>query len=103
MAIYNALLMVKDFYSTNDFTISSNFMTVADLPYLSTKHLTKQINPFTQSIITNNYKNGELKLIILNEWQPNRQLENRFNFTKYYTVKGNIFDKNNWKLNTLQK
>ena len=98
MAIYNALLMVKNFYSTNDFTISSNFMTVADLPYLSTKHLTKQINPFTQSIITNNYKNGELKLIILNEWQPNRQLENRFNFTKYYTVKGNIFDKNNWKL-----
>lgn len=58
MAIYNALLMVKDFYSANDFTISSNFMTVADLPYLSAKHLTKQINPFTQGIITNDYKNG---------------------------------------------
>lgn len=103
MSIYNALLMVKDFNSTNDFTISSNFMTTADLPYLSAKHLPKQINPFTQNIITNDYKNGELKVIILNEWQPDRQLEKGFNFSQYYTVKENVFDKNNWKLNTLQK
>ena len=103
MSIYNAFLMYKDFNSTNDFTISSNFMTVADVPYLSTKHLSKQINPFTHNIITNDYKNGELKVIILNEWQPNRQLEKGFNFSQYYTVKGSIFDKNNWTLNTLQK
>ncbi len=101
MAIYNALLMIKDFNSANDFTISSNFMTVADMPYIALKHLQDVKNPFTEKVITNDYKNGELKVIILNEWNPNRQLENRFNFTKYYTVKGNIFDKNNWKLNTL--
>ena len=103
MSAYNALLMFKDFNSTNEFIISSNFMTVADVPYISTIHLPKQINPFTDNIIKNDYKNGELKPILLEEWQPNRQLKNGFNFTKYYTVKGNIFDKNNWKLNTLQK
>ncbi|MEI0748305.1 YidC/Oxa1 family membrane protein insertase [Brachyspira pulli] len=103
MSIYNAFLMCKDFNSTNNFTVSSNFMTVADVPYLSTEHLSKQVNPFTHNIITNDYKNGELNPIILNEWQPNRQLEKRFNFSEYYTVKGNIFDKNNWKLNTFDK
>ena len=103
MSAYNALLMFKDFNSTNEFIISSNFMTVADVPYISTIHLPKQINPFTDNIIKHDYKNGELKPILLEEWQPNRQLKNGFNFTKYYTVKGNIFDKNNWKLNTLQK
>ena len=103
MSIYNAFLMCKDFNSTNNFSMSSNFMTVADVPYLSTKHLSKQVNPFTHNIITNDYKNGELNPIILNEWQPNRQLEKRFNFSEYYTVKGNIFDKNNWKLNNFDR
>ena len=103
MAIYNALLMIKDFNSTNNFNISSNFMTAADVPYLASKHLPNQINPFTHNIITNDYKNGEQKLIVLYEWQPDRQSENGFNFSQYYTVKGNIFDKNNWKLNNFKK
>ena len=100
MSVYNSLLMYKDFNSTNNFNISSNLMTVADVPYLASIHLEKHINPFTHNIITNDYKYGELNLIILNEWQPDRQLENRFNFDKYYRVKGSIFDKNNWELRT---
>ncbi|CRF31397.1 hypothetical protein BRSU_0083 [Brachyspira suanatina] len=104
MSIYNPLLMYKDFNSTNDFNISSEFMTVADIPYLSTIHLTNRANPFTGNILSNDSKNkDELKLLIFDEWQPERQLEKRFNFSKYYTVKGNIFDKNNWKLNTFKK
>ena len=103
MSIYNAFLMYKDFNATNEFTISSNFMTTSETPFVALSHLTNKINPFTGKEITNDYKNNGFTTIMLNEWQPNRQLENRFNFTKYYTVKGNIFDKNNWKLNTLQK
>ncbi|MEI0529199.1 YidC/Oxa1 family membrane protein insertase [Brachyspira intermedia] len=103
MSSFHSLFMYKDFNATNEFTISSNFMTTSETPFVALSHLTNKINPFTGKEITNDYKNNGFTTIMLNEWQPNRQLENRFNFTKYYTVKGNIFDKNNWKLNTLQK
>ena len=82
---------------------SGEFMTTAETAYLASRHLTNRVNPYTGKIITNDYKNGELNPIILNEWQPNRQLEKRFNFSEYYTVKGNIFDKNNWKLNNFDR
>ncbi|TXJ29451.1 hypothetical protein EPJ69_12565 [Brachyspira aalborgi] len=96
--IYNALLMYKDFNSKGEIKIETNFMTIADTPYLATKHLYKAKNPFTGNIITNDYKTNTMHLTQLNHyWEPDKQLKNRYNFDYYYQVKDNIFDINNWK------
>lgn len=94
---YNALLMYKDFNSKGEIKIDTNFMTIADTPYLATKHLDKAKNPFTKNIITNGYKDNGVYLIIVNSWRAQGQFSNRYNFNQYYYVKDNIFDINNWK------
>ncbi len=94
---YNALLMYKDFNSKGEIKIDTNFMTIADTPYLATKHLDKAKNPFTENIITNYYKTNVMYLIELNSFMPDTQFRNRYNFDCYYNVKDNIFDINNWK------
>ena len=94
---YNALLMYKDFNSKGEIKIETNFMTIADTPYLATKHLDKAKNPFTENIITNDYKNNGVYLINVNTWKSEGQFSNRYNFNVYYHVKDNIFDINNWK------
>ena len=94
---YNALLMYKDFNSKGEIKIDTNFMTIADTPYLATKHLDKVKNPFTGNIITNDYKTNGANIIYLNSWKIDEQFSNRYNFNEYYYVKDNIFDINNWK------
>ena len=94
---YNALLMYKDFNSKGEIKIETNFMTIADTPYLATKHLDKAKNPSTENIITNDYKNNGVYLINVNTWKSEGQFSNRYNFNQYYYVKDNIFDINNWK------
>ena len=94
---YNALLMYKDFNSKGEIKIDTNFMTIADTPYLATKHLDKVKNPFTGNIITNDYKTNGANIIYLNSWKIDEQFSNRYNFNQYYYVKDNIFDINNWK------
>ena len=48
-------------------------------------------------MITNDYKNKGVYLIIVNSGRPEGQFSNRYNFNVYYHVKDNIFDINNWK------
>ena len=81
----------------SEIKIDTNFMTIADTPYLATKHLDKAKNPFTKNIITNGYKDNGVYLIIVNSWRAQGQFSNRYNFNQYYYVKDNIFDINNWK------
>ncbi len=87
---YNALLMYKDFNSKCEIKIDTNFMTIADTPYLATKHLDKAKNPFTGNIITNDYKTNGANIIYLNSWKIDEQFSNRYNFNQYYYVKDNI-------------
>ncbi|TXJ21581.1 hypothetical protein EPJ79_10810 [Brachyspira aalborgi] len=94
---YNALLMYKDFNSRGEIKIETNFMTIADTPYLATKHIPNIQNPFNNKLITNDYKNKGVYLIRVNSWRPEGQFSNRYNFNQYYYVKDNIFDINNWK------
>ncbi|ELV06318.1 inner membrane protein, partial [Brachyspira hampsonii 30599] len=75
----------------------TNFMTVADTPYLVTKHLDNAVNPFNNKIITNDYKKNGVNIVSIDSWQVDRQLSNSYNFKYYYNVKDNIFDINNWK------
>ena len=93
---YNSLLMYKDFNSRGEIKIETNFMTIADMPYLATKHIPNIKNPFNNKLITNDYKTNSMKLV-LSSWQPDRQFSNRYDFDEYYEVKENIFNINNWK------
>ncbi|WP_048594252.1 YidC/Oxa1 family membrane protein insertase [Brachyspira suanatina] len=93
----NPLLMFKDFNSKGNIKIDTNFMTIADMPYLATKHIDNPINPFNNKIITNDYKNNGVNIITVDSWQVDRQLSNSYNFNYYYYVRDNIFDVNNWK------
>ena len=94
---YNALLMYKDFNARGEIKIETNFMTIADMPYLATKHIPNIKNPFNNNLITNDYKNEGVYLINVNTWKAEGQFSNRYNFNEYYNVKENIFDINNWK------
>ena len=94
---YNALLMYKDFNSKGEIKIETNFMTIADTPYLATKHIPNIKNQFNNKLITNDYKTNKMNLTQLNTFVHTTQFKNRYDFYYYYNVKDNIFDTNNWK------
>ncbi|AEM22095.1 inner membrane protein [Brachyspira intermedia PWS/A] len=98
---YNALLMYKDFNSHGNIKIENNFMTIADVPYLATKHIQGITNPFNNKIITNDYKTNGANIILLKTWDISKQFYNRYNFDIFYTVKDNIFNLHNWKKYTI--
>uniref|UniRef100_UPI0025CC5824 sulfatase-like hydrolase/transferase n=3 Tax=uncultured Brachyspira sp. TaxID=221953 RepID=UPI0025CC5824 len=94
---FNALFMYKDFRSSGNIKIDTNFMTIADMPYFAVKHIPNIKNTFNNNIITNDYKTNGAYIVKLNNWDIGRQFNNNYNFSTYYFVKDNIFDKNNWK------
>ena len=94
---FNALLLYKDFNARGGIKIDTNFMTIADTPYLATKHIQNIKNPFNNKLITNDYKTNGAYIIMPNSLEPSKQFSNRYNFNVYYHVKDNIFDINNWK------
>lgn len=97
LSYYNALLMYKDFNNKGDIKIDTNFMTIADTPYLAVKHIPNIKNIFNDKIITNDYKTNGSYIVNMYTWEINRQFYNYYNFNSYYYVKDNIFDINNWK------
>ena len=94
---YNALLIYKDFDKRGSIKIDTNFMTIADTPYLAVKHIPNIKNVFNDKIITNDYKTNGSYIVNMYTWEINRQFYNYYNFNSYYYVKDNIFDINNWK------
>ena len=94
---FNALLLYKDFNARGEIKIDTNFMTIADTPYLATKHIPNIKNQFNNKLITNDYKTNGAYIIMPNSLEPSQQFSNRYNFNVYYHVKDNIFDINNWK------
>ena len=98
IALYNSLLMYKDFNSKGKLNIDTNFMTVADMPYLAVNHIKDIKNIFNNKIITNDYKTNGANIIRIRSWKPENQHSNTYDFNTYYHVNNNIFDTNNWKL-----
>ena len=97
LPIFHALLMYKDFNSRGEVKIDTNLMTIADVPYLATKHIPNIKNYFTGNIITNNYKlTNDIKIASFESMQRH-PYSNRYNFNIYYSITNNIFDTNNWK------
>ena len=96
IAHYNALLIYKDFNSHGNIKIETNFMTIADTPYLAVKHIPNIKNIFNNNIITNDYKTNGANIVGLNGWDISEQFDDRYDFDVFYTVKDNIFNMNNW-------
>lgn len=98
-AYYQALLMIKDFEST-EFSVSSEFMTNADVPTLAFDGLIKNpINPFTGNPITSNQKTAHDQYVILSdEWDVNVNCNNTFLPSYWASVSGNIHDLSNWAI-----
>ncbi|MEI0604962.1 YidC/Oxa1 family membrane protein insertase [Brachyspira alvinipulli] len=93
---FNALLMYKDFNSNGVLKIDTNFMTTADVAYLSTKHIPNITNYFTGNIITNDYKKNGV-YITRTHWDIDPKYTNRYNFDHFYYIKDDISDFNNLK------
>ena len=89
--------MYKDFNSKGKLNIDTNFMTVADMPYLAVNHIKDVKNIFNNKIITNDYKTNGANIIRVRSWKPENQLSNTYDFNSYYHVNNDIFDTNNWK------
>ena len=95
--VFNSMMFIKDFNKRGSIISNGEFMTIADVPFLVTKHLTEAKNPFTGKIITNDYKTNGMNIIITKHSDPKGNFRSRLDFDYYYRVKDNIFDINNWK------
>ncbi len=94
---FNSLLMVKDF-GDGKFETSEEFMTIGDVPALSTKDVIENpVNPFTNSDLSNMEAKKGKQMILETDWRTDVNNGNRFGGGVWYSIHDNIFDKNNWK------
>ena len=96
---YNALMMIKDFNSGDEFTVDSNFMTIADLPSEAMRGLIENpINPFTGNPINEDAKNEEEQYVMLTDWRIAENHGNLFTDPVRLVLKNqNLFDVSNWE------
>lgn len=94
---YFPLLMVKDFNS-DGFKISDEFMTTADVPALAFDGtIEKPMNPFTGNAINSDAKGKEQYITASENWNIKSNNGNTFKPSQWYAVKGNIWNKDNWR------
>lgn len=94
---YNPLLLVKDFDST-EFTVDDRFMTNADVPTLAFEDLIGDpVNPFTGNAVDSSAKEKDQFVTISSDWDIAVNNGNTYKASQWYSVRGNIFDTENWK------
>ena len=95
---YYPLLMMKDFGS-QEFVMSDEFMTNADVPTLAVKDLIeKPVNPFTGKEINNREKTAHEQYITRShKWGVENNDGNTFIPSKWYAVSDDIWDTDNWR------
>lgn len=99
LALFYPLLLVKDFDS-NEFVTSTEFMTHADVPTFAVDNLIENpINPFTGKEINNDEKYAHDQYVICS-WEYDIAVNNGNTFipSRWYRVKDNLWDLNNWTL-----
>ncbi|MBQ4651244.1 MAG: YidC/Oxa1 family membrane protein insertase [Oscillospiraceae bacterium] len=96
---YYPLLLVKDF-GAKEFSVSDEFMTNADVPWLAMEGLIDNpVNPFTGLPINDTEKLAHDQYICLSsEWDVNVNNGNTFLPSAWAGVKDNIWDEANWTL-----
>jgi len=85
----NALLLVKDFNSIDNFSVSNKFLTNSDTYGLIKSGISQNKN--TELDMIKNYK--KRSLLYISKVNP----QYSYDISKAYIVKDNLFDKNNWK------
>lgn len=97
LALYGALLMVKDF-DAEGFTISDEFMTNADVPTIAVNGVIQNpVNPFTGNAINNTAKESDQYIIASIEWNTNTNNGNQFLPSQWFIFNGeDMWDLNNW-------
>ncbi len=96
----NPILMVKDFGS-NEFTVSYDFMTNADAPYLAAEGLIDNpVNPFTGNPLRYHDEFDQQMIFILYDFTIPPEGSTQFDENEGYwlTVRDNIFEQDNWQL-----
>ena len=95
---YFPLLMYKDF-GDGEFTVSDEFMTNADVPWLAVKDLIADPkNPFTGKAIDGSEKTAHDQLVILSrDWDVDGNNGNTYNPSGWAAVTGNIWDRDDWQ------
>ncbi|MGI5977863.1 MAG: hypothetical protein ACOX68_09235, partial [Candidatus Limivicinus sp.] len=94
---YNALLLVKDFNST-EFTVDNAFMTNADVPAIATDGIIdKPVNPFTGHPINSDAKADEIHVLHTITWNKYENDKTKLVEYRWFAVHDNIFDKDNWR------
>jgi len=95
----HCVLMVKDFNSHGKFATSEEFMTNADVPTIAMEGLIENpVNPATGNPVTNAEKfEGPVHITTSRMWDVRINGGNQYLPARWYSVTGNIFDKNNWK------
>ncbi|MBQ8072959.1 MAG: membrane protein insertase YidC [Clostridia bacterium] len=97
---YNALMMIKDFGSGEDFQTDPAFMTIADTPTEAMRGLIENpVNPFTGNPISEEAKNGEDQYVMLTDWRIAENHGNTYTDPVRLTLKNeNVLDESNWSL-----
>ena len=95
---YNALMMIKDFGSSGEFTVREDFMTIADTPTEAMRGLIDNpVNPFTGKAISAEAKNEAEQYVMLTDWRIAENHGVQYSDPIRLTLKKQwIFDESNW-------
>ena len=97
---YNALMMIKDFGSGEEFRTDSTFMTIADTPSEAMRGLIENpVNPFTGKPINEAAKNGGEQYVMITDWRIAENHGTRYTDPVRLTLRNeNVLDEKNWVL-----
>ncbi|MEL3901413.1 MAG: YidC/Oxa1 family membrane protein insertase [Treponema phagedenis] len=95
------LLMMKDFNAQGELKKDSTFMTLADIPLLTTKDLPPELqkNPFTGRPFAETQHKEQVKAIISGNWYANHQLKaSQFEVYEngWIFIRDNVYEPENW-------
>lgn len=93
------LIMMKDFNSEGTLKKDYTFMTLADIPALTTKNLSSELqkNPFSGKDFLETENKTVVKIITAGNWHANHQLKStQFEDAEWAFVKENVYVPSNW-------
>ncbi|MGP1593870.1 MAG: YidC/Oxa1 family membrane protein insertase [Treponema sp.] len=95
------LIMMKDFNSEGALKKDNTFMTLADIPFLSTKDLPSELqkNPFTGKTFIETQDKKVVKAVMSGNWHAHHQLKaTQFDVDKdgWIYIKDNVYASVNW-------
>jgi len=99
--LFDPLLIVKDF-DEEEFKINYDFMTIGDIPAMATADIIENpVNPFTGHDLQDTSPKEGKQMITITDWHTD--INNGYTFAEgdWYSVHDNIFDINNWKIESL--